>query len=469
MKQTKQKYIVLDTNIILNDANSIVTLGIDESTIVVIPEVVLWELDNKKSGFDEVAYQARAAARILVSGKICSTQSLSRTITTILDIEGKKIHVVGLKTYNIDTSGYSQNDQKIIDTASELTDVLHESDVVLMTMDQYMRLRAQAVGLKTADFKIVEDTECEFIKTIEIADEEIFRTLHNTPISQVDLFYKPENYSYRFVCESIGQTKLATITNKTIKVLGKETEQELREQDCPPINSEQLLASKAIQDPMVDLVLIEGQAGSGKNIVALSNAIRLLKTNKNKYQQIVYIRNPVNDEERNEAIGFLSGNDEKHAVYLGPIEDTIDFIIRQNIKSKPSDKAGDLEVRIQENIDKLKSECNIETIITTGLRGRTFHNSIIIMDEWQNTSQATAQKTLTRIGKNCKVIVIGSQNQIDNKYTTKYNNGLAVLMNEAKNKTVNTDIGIFAIELKKVVRSDMAMFAEELFSKNKGS
>ena len=235
MKQTKQKYIVLDTNIILNDANSIVTLGIDESTIVVIPEVVLWELDNKKSGFDEVAYQARAAARILVSGKIGSTQSLNRTITTILDIEGKKIHVVGLKTYNIDTSGYSQNDQKIIDTASELTDVLHESDVVLMTMDQYMRLRAQAVGVKTADFKIVEDAECEFVKCMEIMDEEVFRTLHDTNIYVVDIDHKPENYSYKFNCESIGQMKLATVVNGTIKVLGKETEQKLREQDCPQL------------------------------------------------------------------------------------------------------------------------------------------------------------------------------------------------------------------------------------------
>ena len=465
MKQTKQKYIVLDTNIILNDANNIVTLGIEESTIVVIPEVVVWELDGKKSGFDEVAYQARAAARILSAGCIDSVQNLERTIITILDINGRKIHVVGLKTYKIDTSGYSQNDQKIIDTASELTDMLHESDVVLMTIDQYMRIRAQAVGVKTADFKIVEDAECEFVKYMEIADEEVFRTLHDTSVYVVDPDHKPENYSYKFNCESIGQMKLATIVNNVIKVLGKETEQKLREQDCPPINSEQLLATKAIQDPLVDLVLIEGQAGSGKNVIALSNAIRLLKTNKDKYQQIVYIRNPINDEERGEDIGYLSGNEEKYAVYLGPIEDTIDFIVRQKIKPKPVDKFGDLEARVQEGIEKLKAECNIDAIITTGLRGRTFHNAIIIMDEWQNASQATAQKALTRIGKNCKVIITGSNKQIDSKYVTKYNNGLSVLLNEARKQTIDTNVNMFAIELKKVVRSEMALFAEELFSK----
>jgi predicted ribonuclease YlaK len=107
----------------------------------------------------------------------------------------------------------------------------------------------------------------------------------------------------------------------------------------------------------------------------------------------------------------------------------------------------------------------MESILTTGLRGRTLHNTIVIQDEWQNASQATAQKVLTRTGKNCKVIVTGSQNQIDSKYVTKYNNGLAVLMGEARERNIATDVNMFAIELTKVVRSEMALFAEELFTK----
>ena len=459
------RFIVLDTNIPLSNADNIVTLGQEPGVTIVLPEIVLAELDNKKGGFEEINYQARATARLLASAEIVSNEVESYGNKTTLKIGDQTILVIGLSAYKANPHEYGGNDQRIIETAKALMNVVgSEDEVVLMSIDYYMRLRAQAVGVKTADFKIVEDAECEFVKCMEIMDEEVFRTLHDTSVYVIDIEHKPENYSYKFNCESIGQMKLATIVNGTIKVLGKETEQKLREQDCPPINSEQLLVTKAIQDPLVDLVLIEGQAGSGKNVVALSNAIRLLKTNKDKYQQIVYIRNPIKDEERGEDIGYLSGNDEKYAVYLGPIEDTIDFIVRQKIKPKSGDRAGDLEIRVQEGIEKLKAECNIDAIITTGLRGRTFHNAIVIMDEWQNASQATAQKALTRIGKSCKVIVTGSNKQIDSKYVTKYNNGLSVLLNEARKQTIDTNINMFAIELKKVVRSEMAEFAEKLFT-----
>ena len=440
------KYIVLDTNIPLSDADNIIALGQEPGVTIVLPETVLAELDNKKSGFDEINYQARETARLLASAEIVSNDTRPYGNKTTLKIGDQTILIIGLNEYKANPNDYGGNDQRIIETTKALMEAVSaEDEVVLMSIDYYMRLRAQAVGVKTADFKIVEDSECEFVKYMDVFDEEIFRTLHDTNIHEVDPEHNPENYSYKFTCDKIGQMKLATIVNNTIKVLGKETEQKLREQDCPPINSEQLLATKAIQDPLVDLVLMEGQAGSGKNVVALSNAIRLLKTNKDKYQQIVYIRNPINDEERGEDVGYLSGNEEKYAMYLGPIEDTIDFIVRQKIKSKPGDKFGDLEVRVQEGIEKLKADCNIDAIITTGLRGRTFHNAIVIMDEWQNASQATAQKALTRIGKNCKVIVTGSNNQIDSKYVTKYNNGLSVLLNEARRRTVSTGINMFAI------------------------
>lgn len=230
------------------------------------------------------------------------------------------------------------------------------------------------------------------------------------------------------------------------------------------LTSEQLLASKAIQDPSVNLIMIEGLAGSGKNIVALSNAVRLLRTNKDKYTSIAYIRSPINDEALWEDIGYVSGNEEKMAMYLGPMEDTVDFLARSNINAKNVSKE-DLLQRVEDETNKLITECGMESMISTGLRGRTFHNTIFIIDEPQNASAATTQKLLTRVGKDCKVIMTGSQRQIDSKYVNKHNNGLAILMDEAKNRNTNTDIKMFAINFHKVVRSEMAMFAEELFSK----
>ena len=457
------KYLVIDTNIPLSDANNIITLGQKEDTTVVIPETVLAELDAKKSGFDEINWQARATARLLSSGTVESIDKRQFWNETTLNINGQIVLIVGLHSYENDPSEYGGNDQRIVQVASMLTKFT-KNDVELLSMDFYMRLRALTAGVNAKDLKLVDDAEFKFVKELVVEDDEVFRTLHNSDIYKVDPAYQLENYSYKFVNPHTEQMKLATVTNGFIKVLGKDVEKMLRLQDCAPINSEQMLASKAIQDPLIDLIMIEGQAGSGKNIVALSNAIKLLRTSKDKYTSIVYLRSPTNDESPGEDIGYISGNEEKYAMYLGPMEDTVDFIVRQSIKKKSNEKSVEYEQRVDYAIEKLKTDCNMESLITTGLRGRTLHNCIVIKDEWQNASQATAQKVITRIGKDCKVIVTGSQNQIDSKYVTKYNNGLAVLMGEARERKISTDINMFAIELKKVVRSDMALFGEELFT-----
>jgi PhoH-like ATPase len=456
--------IVIDTNIILLDANNILALAENGKNVIVLPETVVEEADNKKSGFGELAYQARTMGRILAQCEIESIETAADMVVTKLKHEDVLIEIVSLVNYiNIDKNDSGSNDQKIIQVAKAMDE--KHGDVVFMSNDVMARLRALAIGLNTTDLKLIDNTEFEFVKEMQIKDPEVFRTLHDSDIYKVDPEYKIENYSYKFTDDYTGQVKLATVHNGFIKVLGKDTEKAIRNQMCAPINAEQLLASKAILDPLVDMIIIEGQAGSGKNIVAMSNSLRLCETSKDKYQSIVYIRNPINDEDLGEDIGYLSGNEEKYAVYLGPVEDTIDFIVRQNIKAKPDDKKGDLDKRIEEYILKLKMEYKIESLITTGLRGRTFHNSIVILDEWQNASQATTQKVLTRLGKNCKVIITGSQRQIDSKYVSKYNNGLAVLMGEARDRKIDTDINMFAIELNKVVRSDMAKFAEDLFTK----
>lgn len=458
------KRLVLDSNIVLLDAKNILTLG--KNATIVLAETVVAECDNKKSGFGELAYQAREMGRIIAECELLHTEIANGMVRTILIHKAEEvcIEIITLEKYeNIDPSDSGANDQKIIQVSQKVSKVF--DNTTFMTNDVLARVRALALGLDTTDLKLVDDTEFKFTKEFIVKEPEMFRTLHDSDIYKVDSEYVPENYSYKFTDEYSGQIKLATVSNGFIKVLGKDTEKLIRLQDCPPINSEQLLASKAILDPLVDMVLIEGQAGSGKNIIALSNAIKLVKTNKNKYESIVYLRTPINDEAPGEDIGYLSGNEEKHAIYLGPMEDTLDFIVRQNIKQKSNEKKLEWEERVSTQMQKLKDECGMESMITTGLRGRTFHNSIVILDEWQNASQATSQKVLTRIGKDCKVIVTGSQAQIDNKYISKYNNGLAVLMGEARDNSVATDISLFAIELKKVVRSKMAEFAEKLFTK----
>jgi len=455
------RYVILDTNILLLDSNNLFEFG---DAIVVLPETVLAELDSKKSGFDEINFQARACGRLLASAVVDNIETDEDCVFTRLVIGNTNILVVSIADYyDADADTSSKNDQRILYVANELKG--RGLDVEVVSNDVMMRLRAIAVGIDATDMKAVDDVEFEFVKEFVVDDSEVFRTLHNASILDVDSDYKLENYNYKFTCATTEQVKLATISRGFINVLGKDTERELRRQDCAPINSEQLMASKAIQDTTVDIVMIEGQAGSGKNIVAVSNAIKLMRTNKDKYSSIVYIRSPQNDESMGEDIGYLSTNEAKMDVYLGAMDDTLDFIVRSRIKKGSNEKVQEYEDRVARELSKLIADYGVTSTISTGLRGRTFHDSIVIIDEAQNTSPATMVKILTRVGKNCKVIVIGSQKQIDNKYISKYTNGLAVLMNEASIRNIDTDVNMYAITLDKVVRSDMAEFAEALFSK----
>jgi len=109
------------------------------------------------------------------------------------------------------------------------------------------------------------------------------------------------------------------------------------------------------------------------------------------------------------------------------------------------------------------SDYNITAMTGLNLRGRTFTNKIIIIDEVQGQSKASLQKMLTRVGKDCKLILTGSNNQIDSPYVTKYNNGLSVLLNECLKP--QDLISLYAIKLSRVIRSPMAEFAESAFTK----
>ena len=196
-----------------------------------------------------------------------------------------------------------------------------------------------------------------------------------------------------------------------------------------------------------------------KTVTALSNAIQLVKHG--KYNNIVYIRSSVDDVDKAEEIGFLSGNEEKMQVYLHPLEDTLDFLVRSNHKDNKL-KGQQYEEMIGEKVEEMRKKFGIEAMIGLGLRGRTFSDTVAIIDEAQNMSKASLQKVLTRFGKNCKVIVIGSNRQIDNPYITKYTNGLSVILDAA---TKPSDlINMHVVPLNKVLRSNIAEWSEGIFS-----
>ena len=452
------QYIVLDTNVILNNAHNIFTFP--TNTTIVIPETVVDELDSKKSVIGEIGFQAREFGRLLArASKLPLERSASLTIAKF-ELDGINIHLTSTSNYPdyTDTSPSVINDRKIIEIAKQYQ-ALYEN-VIFYSIDVMCRTRAESEGLSTSDFKEVERTDYEYVKTISL-DFDTFSNVHNKPILTVDPEYKPENYSYIFTCSDTTQHKLANIYNGNVDVLGKVTETELRTQAITPANNEQLFLSRAIQDTTIDVIILEALSGSGKTLVSLSNAMAMINRN-NSYESILYIRASINDVPNEEEVGFLPGLEEKFAVYYHPIKDALEHIARKKLSASKL-KGEDLEEAVVEEVDKLIAKHRIQCMTGLGMRGRTFTNCIAIIDEVQGQSKASLQKMLTRFGKGCKVIIVGSQRQIDNKFLTKFNNGLSVLLDDCAKESPL--IKKFAINLRKVVRSPLSEWAETLFSK----
>ena len=452
------QYIVLDTNVILNNAHNIFTFP--TNTTIVIPETVVDELDSKKSVIGEIGFQAREFGRLLArASKLPLERSASLTIAKF-ELDDINIHLTSTSNYPdyTDTSPSVINDRKIIEIAKQY-EALY-GNVTFYSIDVMCRTRAESEGLSTSDFKEVERTDYEYVKTISL-DFDTFSNVHNKPILTVDPEYKPENYSYIFTCLDTTQHKLANIYNGNVDILGKVTETELRTQAITPANNEQLFLSRAIQDTTIDVIILEALSGSGKTLVSLSNAMAMINRN-NSYESILYIRASINDVPNEEEVGFLPGLEEKFAVYYHPIKDALEHIARKKLSASKL-KGEDLEAAVIEEVDKLIVKHRIQCMTGLGMRGRTFTNCIAIIDEVQGQSKASLQKMLTRFGKGCKVIIVGSQRQIDNKFLTKFNNGLSVLLDDCAKESPL--IKKFAINLRKVVRSPLSEWAETLFSK----
>lgn len=454
-------YTVLDTNILLLDAHNLLTIG--QTTTIVLPETVLDELDNKKSGYSELAFQAREFGRLLTKATKLETVREDNLIINRLTLNNVNIEVVSLKVYPdySDTEPNIINDRKIIEVALAYQSA-NRIPLTFMSNDVMCRLRADSMGLETVPFTEVKKTSFEFIKYLEVTDEQ-FSVLHNKCIYDINPNHLIENFNYVFTSPNTAQHKLAYIQNNHIQVIGKVTEDELRKQDISPINLEQIFLSRSIQDPTTDVIVVEALAGSGKTLLSLSNAIKLVKSN-SPYDSIIYIRNSVDDVgAKDEEIGFLSGNEEKLNVYLHPLQDSLDTIIRAKYANSKL-KGAELEDYLAEQRAKLVSDCRIQGMIAIGTRGRTFTNSIIIIDEAQNISKATMVKLLTRVGKNCKVIITGSLRQIDSAYINKYTSGITTLLDACTYE--QEDINICAVPLSKVVRGKITAFAERIFSKS---
>ena len=464
-----EKYYLLDTNILLEDATNIFRLSDGSKNLIILSDTVLDELDSKKSGFDEINFQAREFARILENSKFISSEvfrdikiirvKIEGSFETIIDIVSKDDYRVSSKNISLNIL----NDRKILELTQDIKEH-YKADIMFLSMDIMARTRALSLDIKTDSLhgKDNFDFDYNFIKYIDINFEDL-EFLDNQEIIKYDKEHKENEYSYCFKIRYSDQIVLASIQNKKIKILDEE---EVRNQIITPLNKEQLFFSNAIINHFYNVLIVEAKAGSGKTLLALSGALKLVK--QKYFQKIIYIRNSIESLDKGEDVGYLPGLEEKFRIYNHPLMDSLDYIIRSEHKRKrnkrseiPYTPLEDSEVNAR--VEQMISNYGIETMWVGEMRGRTLSNSFIIIDEAQNMSNKTMQMVLSRVDSSCKVVILGSNKQIDNFYVNKYTNALTTLLKSTQND--NNLVNIFAIKLEKVLRGPITEWAENIFSK----
>lgn len=450
------KVYVTDTNIILNDLHNIYKLSQNGENIIVIPETVLIELEDKKKEMGEIGYQAREFARLLARAKVKEADHNEGFKVAKLFIGSLHIHIISLERYqsDMDLSHISEsNDKRIIEVAELAQKHYKGRKIIFISLDVYARTFAILKNIKTETLHDDRDEVPEFgaIKTIEI-DDELEKKLKNLPITALDPEYQPGDFSYQFIQKS-GKTHFGIVQNGYIDLL---KEHEFKGIKIKPVNLEQKFYMKAILSNCYDIIVVDAKAGTGKTLLAFACAMRLIE--KKHYDKIIYVRNSIESLDKGADVGFLAGNEEKFRIYNMALNDTLEHIAKKMLKKSDStDNPNAVENKISELIGKYR----IEKLWPGEARGRTLSDAIVILDEWQNSSAKTTQLILSRLDNSCSAIVIGSNRQIDNFYLNKYNNGLTTLLKTSR--TWHEEINMFAIELKKAVRGRYAEFSERVF------
>lgn len=440
-KNKERKIFVLDTSVILHDHQAI--NNFDEHDIC-IPITVLEELDNFKRGKDTKNYEAREFIRLL--DKISADYSLQQWIPLEGEKKGKIKIIMSLEKFELDAEKiFNDNkaDHKILNTVVHLKNKEKDAQVILVTKDINLRLKAKALDLYSEDYetgKILDVNDlykgCE---TIDGVDSEYIRKLYTEGFTEDTSPIKKLIDNYYYILKS-GKTSCLAFYNPLSLCL--ERVEKPYTYGIKPKNAEQTFALHALMNQNIKLVTIQGVAGTGKTLLALASALEQRK----EYNQIILARPIVPLSNRD--IGFLPGSAERKIdPYMQPLWDNLEFI---------KSKFGENEKRYKQIMIMLK-EKKIEITPLAYIRGRSLSNVYFIVDEAQNLTPHEVKTIITRAGENTKIIFTGDVGQIDTPYLDDQSNGLSYIIDRLKGNP------LFAhVTLTKGERSELANLANKL-------
>lgn len=462
------KNYIIDTNVMIHDPEFLYKF---EDNNIIIPIICIQELDNLKNKEGLVGYQARSAARELNNirslGDLHKGIKLSNGGTLSIELNHTDT------TYLPDGLDANLNDTKILAITKNLQNKSQDIPTILVTKDLYLAIKGDALGIATQDYendKLTTDSLYKGYAEITLTTAEIDKIYGDGLMlpENLDFPIYPNEFLHIINSSDPNHEILARYDGKRIVPLKYVNEQAY---GLSPLNMGQKMAFELLMDEAISFVSITGGAGSGKTI--LSTAIAIQKViEQGLYRKIIFVRPVIpagND------IGFLPGGEnEKLRPWMGSFYDAIENLIdlkrkidmksikkgKKNLKIKKGEDASQKpsDLSVDEFIEKLRLEGKIETKSFTYMRGRTLSNSLVIVDEAQQTTPHLAKLMLTRAGFGTKIIFLGdpTDNQIDNILVDAKSNGLVYTVEKMKEFDITGHI-----TLEQVERSEIAKLAEK--------
>ncbi|MEA3194935.1 MAG: PhoH-like ATPase [Betaproteobacteria bacterium] len=435
-RKTKvKKLFVLDTNVLMHDPTSLFRF---EEHDLYLPIATLEELDSHKRGLSDVSRNARQASRFLdeiVVGDIKAGLALKTR-----DGQHSKGRLF-LQTEAINgklpaTLASGKTDNQILSVVRYLQEQEPEREVVLVSKDINMRIKARALGLAAEDYfndKVLEDADLLYTGVRPLPKD-----FWNTHGKDMESWKKDGHTYYRvrgplvpklqvneFVYDESGDRPLYTIVKETegrVAVLETLRDYSHTKNEVWGItarNREQNFALNLLMNPAVDFVTLVGQAGTGKTLLALAAGLTQVLDEK-RYSEIIMTRVTV---PIGEDIGFLPGTEEeKMTPWMGALEDNLDIL---NATDESGGEWGRAATR-----DLVRSRVKVKSL--NFMRGRTFVNKWLIIDEAQNLTPKQMKTLITRAGPGTKVVCLGNIAQIDTPYLTEGSSGLSYVVDRMK-------------------------------------
>ena len=433
------KLFVLDTNVLMHDPMCLFRF---EEHDVFLPMIVLEELDGHKKGMTEVARNARQTSRSLDS--LAAHPGADMAVGLALNSTGHK-EVGGrlfFQTSHLEVSLPSslpqgKADNQILGVVEALRKLHAPREVVLVSKDINMRVKARALGLAAEDYqndKTLEDGDLLYSGALSLSED--FWVKHAKNIeswqSASHTFYRvsgpivPSLHINQFVYfEAPGEPSMyARVTEvrgktATLKTLKDFTHPKNAVWGINARNREQNFALNLLMDPEIDFVTLTGTAGTGKTLLALATGLTQV-LDERRYTEIIMTRATVSV---GEDIGFLPGTEEeKMGPWMGALDDNLEALAKTETSAGEWGRAATNEL--------IRSRIKIKSM--NFMRGRTFMNKIVIIDEAQNLTPKQMKTLITRAGPGTKIICMGNLAQIDTPYLTEGSSGLTFAVDRFK-------------------------------------